>query len=433
MIPRRFRFIHAADLHLDSPFKGLANMPEPLLERVRNATLEALERIVNLALEQQVDFVLFCGDLYDSMDRSLRAQFRFQEAVIRLSKQGIHSFIIHGNHDPVNGYNAMLEFPENVHVFPAEQVGYVELRTPDGQVYASIQGISYPQAAVMDNLAERYEVKRTDIFNIAMLHGNVDGMQGHDRYAPCSLQQLRSSGFDYWALGHIHAKSVLSEQPWVVYSGNPQGRHMKENGERGVYLVEVDESRHVKLTFVATDTIRWCEQCVNVGSADSEQVVYDALIDGLHSVAQQRDGRSILVRLVCQGSSPLIRELRHREDRLSDLLAEIRRIQEDLFDQAVFVWPIRLDVEFTGQHGAFVGHEEGNAFISELLRFSRSLREGELHAEEREAFVRDTLHPLYGNFRIRQQLGEPDQALVNEWIKWAEEYALALLMEGNDA
>lgn len=405
-------------------------MPAAMQERIRQATFAALDRIVELAIVKEVDFVLMCGDLYDAADRSLRAQFRLQQALQRLCEHHIPCFIIHGNHDHMGGYQAQLEWPKTVHIFSSHRVDCVDLKTADGQVYASIQGISYPQAAVTKNLADDYHVKRSDVFNIAMLHGNVDGMQGHDRYAPCRLSQLTSAGFDYWALGHIHARAVLAEEPWVVYPGNPQGRHMKENGARGVMLVEVSEERQVSTTFLATDTVRWCRHTMDVGNVQTEQMLMDHVIHGLKELIQACEGRNVLVRLCCKGSGSLLQTMQMREDRLSDLLAELRRMQMER-DKERFVWPLSLEIELVDQKGAGIAVEQEEGFLAALVRLSSELQD-DLHTNVQESQIHAALEPLYGNYRIRQHLDELDHVQLEQWLRWAEEHALMLLTEGSD-
>lgn len=436
------RFIHAADLHLDSPFKGRLELPERLLQHMRESTFRALARIVALAIHEQVDFVLFSGDIYDASDRSLRAQFRFKEALEELGSHGIRSFVIHGNHDPLAGYRAALDWPDTVHVFSAERVESVTLRRAGGEAYATVYGISYRQAAEPDNLALRYEVNRDVLggVHIAMLHANVDGHAGHDNYAPCRLQELKGSGFDYWALGHIHTRAVLHERPWVVYPGNPQGRHMKETGPRGVMLVEVEGGGKLDLRFCRTDAIEWQVARVDITGLETEQDLVEALLEALDSAdpvelaeealgRRSMESRSRLVRLELTGRGPLHRSVLSHSERTADLLAELRehRYRKWEHEAVGFVWPESLQVR-TGEAWSREELLEGEGFISELLLLADKLKTGSV--EERSSFVREALGELYGGYRLGQLVEAPTEDELAQWLDWAEERVLELLLEG---
>lgn len=194
----------------------------------------------DLAIARAVDFVLLSGDLFDESNRSLKAQLFLRNQFLRLQTQGIDVFIIYGNHDHLGGEWTPIEWPENVHVFssstPSEQSYY-----RGGQLVASIYGFSYKERAVYENMTSHY-VKTTDAaYHIAMLHGTLAGQEGHDAYAPFQLEQLLSRDFDYWALGHIHKRALLHEDPLIIYPGNMQGRHIKETGEKGCYVIQLSE------------------------------------------------------------------------------------------------------------------------------------------------------------------------------------------------
>ena len=252
-----FRFIHAADLHVDSPFRGLTEVPSHMREALQGATFQAVSNLVDTAIAEKVDFVVIAGDLFDSADRSLRAQLALQREWQRLHANGMQLFVIHGNHDPLSGQQAALRWPDSVHFFGAAGVEQVPAYTRSGEIAAYITGVSYRSSSVTANLAASYVARQDGSYGIALLHGNVDGQAGHDPYAPCKLDELVGAGFHYWALGHIHQRTVLHEYPHVVYSGNTQGRHAKETGAKGCYVVDVSASYETSLRFVPLDVIRW--------------------------------------------------------------------------------------------------------------------------------------------------------------------------------
>ena len=290
------RFVHAADLHLDSPFVGIkAAAPENVASALRDATFSAYENIIDLCIEEQVDALLVAGDVYDSADRSLRAQLRFVDGLRRLDEAGIRSFICHGNHDPLDGWEARLNYPGSCTRFlnDAQAVPIFE-EDPRRSV---VHGISYATGDVAENLVPRLGRGDPETFSIGLLHASVVSDSAHENYAPCSLDDLERSGIDYWALGHVHTRQVLSERsPTVVYPGNPQGRHPNERGARGVYLVEVDDTGGVRLDFKAVDVVRWGQADLDVSGTDTVPDLIEALHQCIQGALAESDGRS------CSGS-----------------------------------------------------------------------------------------------------------------------------------
>jgi exonuclease SbcD len=205
-------FIHAADLHLDAPFGSLTASSSRVGLALAEATYGAFCRIVDTAIAREVDFVVIAGDAYNSRDKSLRAQLRFREQMLRLSEAGIEVFVVQGNHDPENGWSAGLPLPANVHVFPSERVGRAEV-VRDGEVVAAVYGRSYARRDVTENLALGYRREPQDPIAIAVLHTNVGSNTDYETYAPATVDDLRAAGMDYWALGHIHKQEVLAVRP----------------------------------------------------------------------------------------------------------------------------------------------------------------------------------------------------------------------------
>ncbi|MGI8657174.1 MAG: metallophosphoesterase family protein, partial [Candidatus Limnocylindria bacterium] len=236
-----FRFLHTGDLHLDSPIEGLsAEAPPDVLAELRAATTGAWHNIVALALRERVDFVVIAGDVFEVASPTLLGQTRFRDGLARLADAGIPSFVVHGNHDPADGrsWAPSLVFPALAHRFGTgvgESVGVLR----EGREIARVHGRSYPRAAVAENFAASMKAGPDEPFSIGLLHTNVGDRPGHANYAPCSVSDLRSSGMDYWALGHIHHPGPVLDEPPALYCGIPQGRDPGELGARGCYLVEV--------------------------------------------------------------------------------------------------------------------------------------------------------------------------------------------------
>lgn len=366
-----FRFLHAADLHLDSPFRGLSDIPQAIRERIQESTFKALDQLVETALHEHVDFVVIAGDLYDAEDRSVRAQLRIHQAMERLASEGIAVYIAHGNHDPLDGKRMQWEAPERVRVFSGNEVETCVVTDRSGRTLAHVHGISFPTASVTDNLAAKFHVQDASVYNIAVLHTNVDGSSDHDNYAPSTRAQLIHTGMDYWALGHIHARRVLHEEPFIVYPGNAQGRSMKETGAKGCYLVEVGAGKSTKLTFCPLDQVRWLDDQVEIEHCSTELQLKQLIEDSLERLSAQTDGRPCVVRLTLQGRSELYHLLMN-SSLLEELANEWNREQAYFAESDrtyPFIWleSCKLDIQSAVDREALAGQD---SFVGDMLRLA---------------------------------------------------------------
>jgi DNA repair exonuclease SbcCD nuclease subunit len=249
-----FRFIHAADPHLDSPLRGLEAHEGAPVETLRGATRKAFENLVNLAIDEAVNFVVIAGDLYDGDWKDYSTGLFFRGQMVKLQAKGIPVYLIAGNHDAASVISKKLTLPENVHVFSTRTAETMEVPG----LAAVIHGRGFPHRAVPENLAVDYPAAVPGKFNLGLLHTSLTGRPDHDTYAPCSEQDLRNKGYAYWALGHIHQPEVISEDPWIVFAGNCQGRHARETGPRGCRLVTVKDSLEVaSAEWRDLDVVRW--------------------------------------------------------------------------------------------------------------------------------------------------------------------------------
>lgn len=214
-----FSFIHAADLHLDSPFRGITAESPAIAELLQSATFDVYNSLIDLCIEKQVQFLLISGDIYDGADRSLRAQLRFRDGLKRLADNNIQAFIVHGNHDPYKGHSKSIDWPPGVHVFNYRTAESIPVKIDDTTI-AIVSGLSHENRNVKTNLAKKIKGDNSDLFQIGLLHCNVGRNTGHEDYAPCELEDLLNIGMDYWALGHVHERKVLHADPYVVYPGN---------------------------------------------------------------------------------------------------------------------------------------------------------------------------------------------------------------------
>lgn len=324
------KFVHAADLHLDTPFVGLSQLPPLIREQIQESTFRSYQRLIDYCIEEGVDFLLLSGDIYNASDRSLRAQLCFKEGLEKLASLDISSYVIHGNHDPLDGYRARLAWPKQVHFFHGDEVQAIPY-LKHGQELARIYGISYLTNHVTDNLAKKFHRGPHDSYAIGMLHTNVEGMASHGNYAPCTLEELQRTGMDYWALGHIHKPQILrKESPVIVYPGNLQGRSFKETGTKGCYLVQVDSQGNFSLNFQAMDSIRWHDAALDLDGCQTEQELFDVLDEHMANWKQQAEGRSVigwLTVLVPKGMAQVF----SKQARITDLLERYREIDTPFF------------------------------------------------------------------------------------------------------
>jgi DNA repair exonuclease SbcCD nuclease subunit len=303
---------------------------------------------VTLCLERQAAFLVIAGDVYDGAERGIRAQLRFLQGLTRLSDAGIQTFVVHGNHDPVEtGWSAVGTWPPLVTVFGTKEVEAVPVQR-DGRELAVVQGISYWRRDVRENLALRFAPRDGAAgLHIGLLHCNVRGAsEGHEDYSPCSLEELRRAGLDYWALGHIHARLLLSgrphgDEPWIAYPGNLQARSPKssERGAKGALVVDVRAGRVAGCEFVACDSIRYATLEVDVSTLVAIDAVRDALADAAHDELARAEGRSIIVRATLVGRSEAHTMLQGDRTQ-TELLATLR---DECRSDAPWCWWDRIE------------------------------------------------------------------------------------------
>ncbi len=296
------RFIHTADLHLDSPFGKLSRFDEALANRLRNASFLAFSRIVETALSEQVDFVLIAGDIFDSEQRSLAAQLGFRKELQRLSLAGIPVYFNCGNHDPLSSWMKHLALPPGVHRFGSGEVESL-VYEKDGVPLAEIAGISFEDKVVKENLAVRFPSAREEIpFSIALLHGSFGSSGEHAPYAPFQLRDVQDKGYDYWALGHIHKPGIVHDaNPFIVYPGIPQGRDFGETGPRGFYLVELKKGGKAEIAFRPAAEFLFLETGVELKEPGQEiEEISEALREAVPEAAA-----GVIFRVELRGQTPM--------------------------------------------------------------------------------------------------------------------------------
>jgi DNA repair exonuclease SbcCD nuclease subunit len=314
-----FKFIHTADIHLDSPLKGLEAHEDAPVEEIRGATRRAFDNLIDLAITEAVGFILIAGDLYDGDWKDYNTGLFFAARMGRLARAGIDVFMVSGNHDAASQITRAMPLPDNVTVFSAGKPRSV-IRDDLGVI---IHGQSYARRAVTDNLALNYPRNDSSYLNIGMLHTSLTGRDGHEDYAPCSPDELRSKGYDYWALGHVHQQEIVSRDPWIVFPGNIQGRHIKETGAKGATLVTVAAGRITAVESRELDVLRWVACQVDLSPCETLDSVYDKVRQGIERGLDQADGKPLALRLVLTGKCPVHARLL---DRAAQLTEEFRGI-----------------------------------------------------------------------------------------------------------
>ncbi len=305
------RFIHAADLHLGNTGPSTLGLSPKWIERIKNASYKAFNNLIDQALALEVDFILLAGDLLDTSTPTLRSQLELYKGLNRISEANIKVFMVGGNHDPLNLKKAQSEMPEGVYLFGAkpETISFKK----KGRTLAQISGISYPTTRVNEDLS--LLLKPGDCgFQIALLHTNVSGYGNRDNYSPSELDSLIKKGFDYWALGHVHTKAILNENPYIVYPGTTQGQHINETGPKGFYLVEVDKK--VKMEFINSSVYLWENlELEAFDTLDKLDLAFEELIAKAYEVPR-------VYRLKIKGRTPLYNSLLSEKEELESRFKE---------------------------------------------------------------------------------------------------------------
>ena len=395
VIVRPFRFLHTADIHLGTPFLGASQrVSETWLERLKDASYHVFERIVRVALDHDVQFVTISGDLFDCTSVPMSVFFELRRGFETLQRAGIKVFLCHGNHDPLDTTHPFT-WPDNVVTFPPlpaslsdDDVVPSYVFETAGQTRVQVSGFSYRGPQLFASLAAQF-VRRPDVdYAIGLYHGVVGSASGHANYAATSLAALEQRNFDFWGLGHIHQASVLkSQNPVVLYPGNPQGRHIKESGARGVYIVDVLEDGRAKLQFVPTDTVRFATVKLALDDIGDLAEVREQLRGEIaHSVQRNaQHGGGVVLRIQLSGRTHLHDVLNGQEAVMADALqADLEHLQ----------WPVcieRVDVDTEPPlDRAALAHSR--TFVGEVLRLCDDYQQD---AERTRSVLRGLLQDLY--------------------------------------
>ncbi|RBP92326.1 DNA repair exonuclease SbcCD nuclease subunit [Cytobacillus firmus] len=406
---KRVTFIHAADLHLDSPMSGLKHLPPSIFKKLQESTFEAFTKIVDLAIFHNVDFIILAGDLFDGEDRSIRAQTRFRKEMERMAECGITVYAVHGNHDHMDGRWAHLPLPENVHIFSHEVE--VAKHIAENGTSVHLYGFSYPKRHVAERMIDQYSRENGADLHIGILHGSFEGSSDHAQYAPFRINDLLEKDFDYWALGHIHKREILISQPPVIYPGNIQGRNRKETGPKGCYLVDLDNSG-AKTEFLEAAPVIWENAEIDASKSESYQEIYELCLSLIEEKRQNRKGTIINLTLNDVG----LPDHEFRSITNGELLESL---QEEEAEEESFVWISGLAVnEKRMWNKEKLAHESD--FFSELFKTAGYFAEGS------ESALILYAHPLARRFMgeltkdEKQRIAEEAEALLVDLLYKAE-------------
>ncbi len=362
------RFIHTADIHLDSPMRGLESYSGAPAERLRIATRQAFDRVVDLCLEERVDFLIIAGDLFDTDVKDFNAALAAATQMRRLDQAKVPVYLILGNHDSRDEVTRHVPWPANVTVFDHKRPHTVRHPT----LNVALHGMSYPRREVTENLVPAYPAPVADCFNIGLLHTNACGNLQHAAYAPCSVGELVAKGYAYWALGHVHDYEILYRQPHVVYSGNTQGRHARETGPKGCLLVTVEndgdmgEVRSVELR--ETSLVRWFRETIALDTDDGEDELSDKARGRLREIVATADGRLAAVRLEFTGRCAVHDQL-VKDSTRQQVVTNLRGLASDFGDD---VWIEKIKFHTRSPHDINALRERQD-LIGQLMRDIESL------------------------------------------------------------
>lgn len=300
-----FKFIHASDVHLDSPLRGLSCYESAPAESIRNACRRAFENLVDIAIEEKVSFVLLAGDLYDGDWKDYSTGIFLSQQVGRLGRHDISVFSVAGNHDAANRITKALDSVANMTILSSRKVETIRIDELD----VAIHGQSFGTQHVYENLATRFAAAEKGMFNIGLLHTSLNGREGHVAYAPCSTDDLRSKGYQYWALGHIHKQEFVSEDPWIVFPGCIQGRNIREVGAKGCVLVTVEDGAVCTVEKRPLDVLRWVKCRVDLTDATEMREVLERIRKAINSERMSADGRPIAMRILLEGATSISDEM----------------------------------------------------------------------------------------------------------------------------
>ncbi|HEY2745721.1 MAG TPA: DNA repair exonuclease [Polyangia bacterium] len=403
------RFVHAADLHIDSPLCGLDAYDGAPVERVREATRRALTNLVQLCLDERAAFLVLAGDVFDGEWKDFNTGLFFLRELNRLRDTGTRVYLVRGNHDAASEVTRSLTWPAHVRVF-ADDRAETAILDEHG---VALHGLSYPRRDVKDSLVPLYPAPIDGALNIGVMHTNAEGRPGHANYAPCRVDELVRKGYDYWALGHVHAHEILHTAPWVVFPGNTQGRHIRESGPKGAVVVSVERGQVTGVRHAPLDVVRWQKIALTLAADDGVDELYDQAREAFGRARDEAEGRVLAARLVVDGATRAHATVAAERERVvGELRARALDFGDALWLEKVELRtrpPVALD-ELRGSEG----------FVGELLRAVDDARRDPALAAELRAQLQPLVEKLGdelgGDVDVAALLDEVEAHLVSALV-----------------
>ena len=398
---KEIRFIHTADLHLDSPFLGLSHLPKEIFTRIQESTFTAFEKVINAAIERKVDFVVIVGDLFDGEDRSIKAQARLRRQLDRLGEAEITAFISHGNHDHLGGNWLKFEMPDHVHIFN-ENVEMIPFVAKNGSK-VHLYGFSYPERHVTERKILEYQNIPGADFQIGMLHGHCEGgSASHQPYAPFSITELLDKKLDYWALGHIHKTQLLHVDPHIVYPGNIQGRHRKEQGSKGCYEVNLTANGSTEIEFIESTDVYWKSLQIDAVDNISLTNLFNSCSNMMDLLAAG-NGQGVLLEITINNPESISNDLKQKIENGEFL----EMLQDGVQTSEEFVWPYKITM--SAESEKIKDDLHGAAFLHVLEQTKNEFHESTAF----EATIQELYSHVYGSRYLDQIDEDEKQELID--------------------
>lgn len=334
------KVLHAADLHIDSPLRGLTRYEGAPVKEMQLATRRATENLVQAAIDHTVDLVVIAGDVFDGDWKDYGTGLFWTRQLGRLRDYGIPVVIVAGNHDAASDFSRRLTMPDNVTQLSTSNP---ETKRFD-HLDLAVVGQGYGAKSMPNDLAAGFPLADRGLFTLGLLHTSLDGRPGHASYAPTSLDTVRGRGYQYWALGHVHQREVVLEDPWVVFPGNIQGRHARETGSKGASLLTVEHGEVQSVEHLPLDVARWVNCAVDSTGANDLDSLLALVGSRLDEEVAQADGRLVAVRVRLVGASPIHRVLWTNPDRVE---AEVRSL--GALRSAVWIEKVKIETHRQGE------------------------------------------------------------------------------------
>ncbi len=404
-----FKFLHTSDIHLDSPLRGLQKYEGAPVEEFRNATRRAFQNLISLTINERVDFVLISGDLYDGDWKDFNTGLFLIKELAKLHEHNIKVFIIAGNHDAESQITRHLRLPENVYRFSVSEPETKFLE----DLSVAIHGQGFANRVVSMDLSQTYPDSIPSLFNIGMLHTSLNGREGHEPYSPCSLSGLLSKGYDYWALGHVHKREVVSEHPLIIFPGNTQGRNIRETGPKGCTIVTVRDKENVHAVHHDIDLLRWSDCQLNVSWFETPENILDKMGDQYRAIIEDNSGHPLVVRVGISGRCKAHNDLSKNPEKWT---AEIRALASQVgygslwIEKVIFRTNTDIDIDELIKSGDPLG--ELIKYIEALDSFDEILPLIENDLKQLKRHLPNEL--IHGDNAVNIEVKQDAKAVINE-------------------